>query len=214
MKKHILILLLLFVSVSCVKLHTKYIEKNYFILGVSRPESDSKQLISPDSSYTVKILNIHAASDFRGTQFTYRIGANQYMSDYYNCFFVAPEENLQELIRYWFSKNNFFKYTLEDVSLVRTDFLIKPYLLQIYADLRDSDNPEAVILMAFSFMDNSGRRPAVIFSKDYAVRKSITDKSPQAIVNGWNECLGEILINFEKDVIEKSKEIMKGKSNE
>jgi hypothetical protein len=212
MKKLLILLLGVLFCVSCVKLNTKYIEKNYFLLSVADPgyqEADNYK-----AGYTIKIMNMYVASDFRGTQFTYRINENQYMSDYYNCFYITPDENIQEVIRNWFTKTGAFKYTLEDVTMVDTDFIIKPYLIAIFGDYRDATNPEAVLTLGFSFLDNRGTKPVLLFYKDYKVIKKVDNKSSQDLVKGWNIALSDILIDFGTDLRVLAQELKKDKVDE
>ena len=211
MKKVLIVLLGMLFCVSCVKLHTKYIERNYFLL---KTESVAKKPDQSKSDFTVKILRMHVAADFRGTQFTYKVGPNQYMSDYYNCFYVSPSENIQELVRRWFSNNGYFQYALEDVTMVKTDFMVQPYLMEIYGDYNDVNNPKAIIVMAFAFLDNRGQKPELLFYKDYLVKKDIPNKGANDLVDGWNQAIEEILSNFHKDLKEMGQKLEKEKTNE
>lgn len=211
MKKFLIILLGMSMCVSCVKLHTKYVERNYFLL---KTKSVAENPNPPGSDFSIKILSMHIAADFRGTQFTYKVGPNQYMSDYYNCFYIPPAENIQELVRRWFNKNGYFQYVLEDTTMVKTDFMVKPYLMEIYGDYNDVNNPKAVIVMAFSFLDNRGQKPVLLFYKDYVVKKDLANKSANDLVEGWNSGLEDILSSLQKDLSEMGKKLEKEKKNE
>ena len=209
MKKLLVLLLGLLFCVSCVKLHTKYIERNYFLVSVGSPEVHKKMDFNTD--YTVKIMNMYVNADFRGTQFTYKVNKNQYLSDYYNCFYITPDKNIQEIIRLWFGRSGAFKYALEDVAMVDTDFIIKPYLIGIFGDYSDITNPQAVLVMGFSFLDNRGTKPVLMFYKDYCFKEKIPNKTPSDLVEGWNKALKDVLNAFGKDLRNLTEELKKEK---
>jgi hypothetical protein len=212
MKKLFILLTGVFLCVSCVKLNTKYIERNYFLISPGVPEARKEKDFNSD--YTVKIMSMYVNADFRGTQFTYKINKNQYMSDYYNCFYITPDRNLQEVIRGWFARSGAFKYSLEDTAMVDTDFIIKPYLIAVFGDYSDITNPQAVLIMGFSFLDNRGKKPVLIFYKDYMVKEKIPNKAPADLVEGWNKALKDILNSFDKDLINLAKESKKEIKND
>jgi len=212
MKKLLVLLLGMLFCVSCVKLHTKYIEKNYFLVSAGAPEVQKEKDFNPD--YTVKIMSIYVSADFRGTQFTYKVNKNQYMSDYYNCFYITPDKNIKEVIRNWFGRSGAFKYALEDTAMVDTDFIIKPYLIGIFGDYTDITNPQAVLAMGFSFLDNRGSKPVLMFYKDYIFKEKIPNKAPADLVEGWNKALKDVLNAFDKDLKDLAKELKKEKKNE
>jgi len=212
MKKILILLLGMLFCVSCVRLHTKYIERNYFLVSAGSPEVQKKKDFTPE--HTVKIMSVYVNADFRGTQFTYKINKNQFMSDYYNCFYITPDKNIQEVIRIWFSRSEAFKYALEDTAMVETDFIIKPYLIGIYGDYSDITNPQAVLVMGFSFLDNRGPKPVLMFYKDYHFKENIPNKAPADLVEGWNKTLKDVLNEFGKDLRNLTDELKKEKENE
>ena len=92
--------------------------------------------------------------------------------------------------------------------------IIKPYLIGIYGDYSDVTNPQAVLVMGFSFLDNRGTKPVMMFYKDYSCREKIPNKAPADLVEGWNLALKNTLNEFGKDLRNLTDELKKEKENE
>jgi hypothetical protein len=64
---------------------------------------------------------------------------------------------------------------------------------ELYGDFRPGRAPEAVITIQFRLMDLTGISPRPILERTIGRRVRLSEQSPEALIHGYGEALGEIL---------------------
>lgn len=180
--------LILCFSLGCTNLlKREYPQKKFYIL-----EPDYSKLPQTGNVFPNLVLTrIKVSPYFEGKSFVYRQGEHSYESDYYNEFFVLPSNNLNEIIQKWIEltkKSN----TTQDLCSLSIN------LESLYIDLRKKEDPKAVWTITFSIQNYQNAE--VLYKKQFTEELSVTENTPEAIVNSWNLGLTNILIQLHKDL--------------
>jgi Protein of unknown function (DUF330). len=146
------------------------------------------------------ISRFKISPSFDGREFIYRTGDLGYESDFYNQFFRAPESLITEEVRKWLSQSGLFKYVVDSTSNVEPNYILEGNVNDLYGDFRTSNTPKAVLEIQFFLIDETSTNPEIIFQNNYRREVVLSVSSPEALVNGWNEALQQILTALEEDL--------------
>jgi cholesterol transport system auxiliary component len=187
---------LLILNFGCVSLQKNYPERKYYVFDVTRLNN-----YNGSSKHAVlEIRNFRVSPAYYGNEFVYRVSGDGYESDFYNQFFKSPASLITQVVFKWFSQSNMFKYVVVAPSEIPGDYILNGYINSIYGDYSDAASPKAVLSTQFFLIKEDSGENSIVFSKSYQKDLGITSKSPTALVNGWNEALREVLIDFESDL--------------
>lgn len=192
---YILIFLCLFCT-SCSPLKRSYPEKNYFALNIpGAPVYTSKF-----GKSAVRIKSFKAPPQYQNKNFVYRIGENEYTTDFYNEFLTAPTGMIAVEAARWFENAGLFKNVIMQSSQILPDFVIEGAIENLYGDFKDKANAKAVISIKLFLIDARKAKSRIVLQKTYNSSQQLGDDSPEELVKGWNKGLAEIFDNFAKDV--------------
>ena len=82
-------------TAGCSGLSRPYPERSAFGLKIQRPDNPSE---APEGAGTLKVVQTRVVSPYDGRSFVYRVGANQYETDYYNIFITTPNRLITGLL--------------------------------------------------------------------------------------------------------------------
>lgn len=180
-----------FIMISgCVSLHTKYIEQKQFALNIPAAKSRAGK-----SAAIIEVYSPEVVPQFAGASFVYRVSDLNYITDYYNVFFGAPSEQLQQIITQHLQATGMFQYVAENVAPLNANYILKAYVTELYADYRNVNAPTAVIALRFVLLgheDESG----VVLNKNFREVIPLQQRTPEALVTAWDVGLKKILGNF------------------
>lgn len=189
-------LLLILLLLGCSGLKRPYPERNYFTLEVineiSRPDTLGK--------YYLKIERADVNQAYLHRNFNYRVGDDEFISDYYNQFYRPVGALVSSEIYKWISSIRLFKDVVPVNTLLNAKFLLDSKVIDIYGDYRDPAAPKAVFNMQFFLLDDTSDNTKLVFSNTYNQSVSISARTPDALVEGWNKALSNILTDLEKDL--------------
>lgn len=174
----------------------KAVVKNTFLIEAHRTET-SVQAVSP------AVLAVHPfsiAPAFQGCEIVFRIGENQFKSDYYNEYFVLPAQMITEQTRNWLSKSGLFARVLSPMSSVRPGYVLEGHISRLFLDVTDSAQRRAVLEITFFLVKKHKRDETVDFEKTYTAERSIDSDDPGAYIRAQSEAMQEILEKLEKDL--------------
>lgn len=113
----------------------------------------------------VVIAPVTIAAAFDQQNFLYRVSDNQYLVDYYNSFLIAPVRQMDDFLAQYLNATKKFKaVTSRDVAVgwgnvaavganVNNDtYGVRVKILELYADYRDRNRPQAVIALQVSLV--------------------------------------------------------------
>ncbi len=189
-------LLLVFLLLGCFNVQRSYPEKRFFGLITSR----GADLTTPRSDAILRIRKFYVSSRYEGKGFVYRRGDLNYETDFYNEFLISPGLMIAEEVCKWLTASGLFQYVINSASLIEPAFCLEGAISALYGDYTNLKAPRAVLDIRFFLVQNGAAQPKIVFGKTYHEETSINKTSPEALVEGWNRSLEQILIQFEKDL--------------
>ena len=190
--------------VACAMLITgcgpKSYEKQQFLLDARRTSSTNTG--SQKNVVEVRRFTIDPAFSAKGL--TYRRGEFEYESDFYNEFLIAPDAMITEKVRNWLSLSGLARRVLDPGSYVDPNYVLEGNVVALYGDFRTGSSPKAVMeLRIFLLEMQTGLESAIVFGKTYESSVGIESGGPNGLVEAFDRCLVEILVDLEKDLAEK-----------
>lgn len=170
-------------------------QKN-FVLEVSRNRPQQK--ISKKVVLHVESFNISA--NFSKRSFVYRKSQSEYETDFYNRFLINPEDMITEKTRTWLLESGLFKLVLEPGSYLVASHILEGNIISLYGDLRDKSSPKAIMEIRFFLVELSNK--SVVFEKTYKATFKSNNRTAESLVEAFDNCLTNILIDLEKDLKE------------
>jgi ABC-type uncharacterized transport system auxiliary subunit len=213
LKTKILLLIAALISsvflTGCINLNVKgKTPQQHYSLSVEMPDLGTTPQNAPQKNiskklrrsiktkYKTHILEIYPpqiAPQFAGSIFIYRTSEINYTSDYYNTFLGFPSDQIQQNGIKYIQASKIFKYAADDVSPLKADYALKTNIKELYADYRNTKIPQAVISIQYVLINNTKDQPTIAFNKTFTESIPLTEKSSQALVDGWNQGLQKIL---------------------
>ena len=173
-------------------------DKKYYVLDTSRPRGAS----SPAKDAVLSVRRLRVSPRYERKGLVYRTGELNYESDFYNEFLISPSDLLTQEVRQWMEASGLFQSVVASASHMEISYVLEGNVTALYGDYRES--PKAVLAMQFFLISDISVETEVVFQGDYGEEVSLTATSPETLVDGWNEALGQILAALEQDLREVS----------
>jgi cholesterol transport system auxiliary component len=183
-------------SFGCVSLDRSYPEKHSFVLEISR---DGQSLQDPASGI-VEVADMRISPRYEGQSFIYRVSEGGYESDFYNQFLIAPAVLVTEEVRRGLAQSGISQYVINSSSQIQPTYRLDGTVNAIYGDFRNASTTKAVLDMEFFLTKPGQGATQVLIAKRYSKSVPLTDRTPEALVKGWNEALEEILRSLVADL--------------
>ncbi len=106
---------------------------------------------------------------------------------------------ITEEVRQWMEAAGLFEVVLAGPSRIEADLFLEGRITALYGDFRGSP-PLAVTELEFTVLRERPASPELLLSRSYRREIPLSEKSPQALVRGFSEAAGEILMRFEQDM--------------
>jgi len=153
------------------------------------------------SQRVLGIRNLQIAVPFAGRTLIYRTDEFSYVRDPYAEFLELPADELVAPIREWFRGSGDFRGVAEAGSALKPDILLEINVSQLFGDFRQLQHPLAILTMQVTFFDAPKGMPiGVILQREYSRQISLNAPSAAALMKGWGQALGEILIEMSADL--------------
>ena len=193
-------LLLVAFLASCVNLNLKrkYAERRAFRIEASReaPVVDGRFLGA------LRVSPFRVPTAFEVVDLVYRIGENEFETDYFNEFIMLPGDMISAEIHQWFAASGVFDHVVVAGSQVDAAFVLEGTIPEFYADLRNRDDPKASIkLQAFLLSDSAEASGTILFNRDYVGRVSLGEVNAENYVRAAGEALASVLSDLERDLV-------------
>ncbi|MCD4721112.1 MAG: hypothetical protein K8S13_14830 [Desulfobacula sp.] len=179
----------------CAGLKKEPIEKKYFDLNINLPASNQNS-ISQGTALLVKEFFIN--STFDSHSFVYRVGKNEYVTDYYNEFVSYPARLVTEKIEENLYASSLFTPALTNIKQ-DIDFRLSGKITNLYGDFQDTNDPKAIIEIRMALEKRVDKTFQVISEKTYRSEENISTHAPAHLVSGWNTGLLKIVTQFIND---------------
>ena len=190
-------ILLLFISCyGCVSLERSYPEKRYFVLEAS----ESVIKANPVGDRILSVSNLRVSPRYADRSFVYRISEAGYETDFYNQFLTAPDVMIGEEVRRGLGASRVFKYVVGPSNQLQPNFVLEGSINTLYGDFRNLNAPAAVLEIEFFLHNEDAANPGIVMQKRYVKSVPLSERSPEALVKGWNDALNEIVTSLVADL--------------
>lgn len=144
---------------------------------------------------SLKMGNFSANTPFDGKSLVYRLSENRYEKDFYNVYLIYPRDMVSNATREWLVKSNAFTQVLEQSSVFFPMYQLQGVIDEFYGDYRGT--PQAVVTIQFYASTSFNAENFMFSSPRISRRVALRDKSPQALIDGQQQALAEILNELE-----------------
>lgn len=180
----------------CVSVEKGYPDKRYYVLEATRsPETDKAQ-----ARGVLLVSSLRVSPRYEGRSFIYRRGEARFESDFYNQFLVSPGAMLTEAVRLALGQAQLANYVVGAASQLEPTHVLEGTIDALYGDFRDVNAPRALLEMEFFLSKESPTKAEIVMRKRYVKSIAVKGRAPEALVNGWNRALNEILASLVADL--------------
>lgn len=165
-------------------------QANTYIIQPPLPEHVASVPARPES---VRIGNVRVAAAYAGQGLVYRVDDVRFTSDPYSRFISEPGAMLGDQMAAWLGRAGLFKTVTDPESTGPAQYVLEATITELYGDFRPGKAPAAVLAVQFTLIDHSVGRPKVVLERTIARRVDLPSESPDALVRGYGEALGQIL---------------------
>lgn len=190
--------LMVLILAGCVNVTREYPAKQHYALKVKVPPGAGFRHIP---GTVLKVREFQELPRYQGREFVYRQSDVRYATDFYNVFMVAPGAILAEETGEWLACRGPFERLVDSTSRVRNTHLLEGTLVVLEGDYRRKEDPQAVMAVSLTVINDLGPVPMIVFQGNYARSVALSNATPDTLVMGWNAALSEILADFENDLM-------------
>jgi cholesterol transport system auxiliary component len=188
--------LLLCLFSGCVSIERSYPEKHYFVLEVPRGADPS----NPAGERILSVAHLRISPRYADRNFVYRTSDAGYESDFYNQFLTSPDTMISEEIRKALAASHQFKYVLGPSDAQQPNYVLEGSVNALYGDFRNPKQATAVLEIEFFLYNENSANPGIVTQKRYTKSVPLNERSPEALVKGWNQALAEIVAALAADL--------------
>jgi cholesterol transport system auxiliary component len=189
------LLLLGFSCAGCVTLQRSYPERRYFMIDVQARRSSNH-----DGTRVLSVANLHISPRYADRNFIYRISETEYEPDFYNQFLSAPATMISEELRRALAAAAPFQFVIGPANSQSAHYVVEGSINLLYGDFRNFNAPAAVLEIEFFLHNDDPAKSALVMQKRYHRSVTLKERSPEALVQGWNQALEEIVAAFVADL--------------
>jgi cholesterol transport system auxiliary component len=190
------IIIFCLVCSGCVTLERSSPERHYFVIELPRsanaPESASDLILS--------VGHMRISPRYADRSFIYRTSDTSYESDFYNQFLTSPDTMISEELRKGLAAAHQFKYVLGPADAQQPNYVLEGAVNALYGDFRNSSQPAAVLELEFFLYNDNSNNSGLVAQKRYLKSIPVNERSPEALVKGWDQALQQIVAALAADL--------------
>ena len=174
--------------IGCVSLEKSYPDRRYFALELAQgksPNSTSDRILS--------VASPRISPRYADRSFIYRTSTAAYEADFYNQFLTAPDSMIAEELRKGLAASELFKYVVGPSNPLQPNYVLEGSINALYGDFRDPSRPAAVLEIEFFLYNQDPAASGVSLQKRYEKSVPLSERSPEALVKGWDQALADIV---------------------
>jgi uncharacterized lipoprotein YmbA len=170
--------------------------RRYYALELQR----QGQTYEPQGDVILEIRPFGMSPTFAQKELVYRTGQFRYESDFYNQFVTDARLQITEQTRRWLSNSSYFSSVALSGSALEPTHILEGNIVSLYGDFRDKSNPQGVMEVELFLINIESPSAKVVFSKLYRAKASTGQAKVEEVVQAYNQCLEQILQDFESDL--------------
>jgi ABC-type uncharacterized transport system auxiliary subunit len=140
----------------------------------------------------LSLRRVTVSTLFQDQPLIYRTGENSYEADPYAEFLVPPNRMLGECLLNSLRNGRAFSDVMDSSSSLKSTCSMEVLVNQLYGDFRQPGKPFAVLQMHFILYGNEDRE-RVLWQRDFSKRVPLAQRTPSALLAGWNTALQQIM---------------------
>jgi cholesterol transport system auxiliary component len=167
---------------------------------------ESSRVAAQPNAPTLTVRQVTVAAPFDSSSLTYRTGQFSFERDPYAGFLVTPAGTLAPAIRARLENTGKFSSVTDPDSSLRGTLDLEIAVTEMYGDFRNKSQPAAVLVMRFvlfhptqGFRSANKSKSSVMLQKTYRQRVPLKARTANAVVEGLNEALDQIVKQFASD---------------
>lgn len=172
------------------------VERTTYLLTATR-EAPPAAAAKP---VAVKVRPMRAAPLYERRELLYRVDGERVVSDFYNEFAESPESMLTAAVIAWLRNARLFAAVIEPGVPVDAPYALDGSIVTLRGDFRDPAKPAAEVAIQFYLVRLGGAAPQLVYDRVLASRVDLAARTPQALAAGYNQALGRILAELERDL--------------
>jgi uncharacterized lipoprotein YmbA len=150
---------------------------------------------APASRHTqaLRMGDVRVAPAFAGNALVYRMDDVRFTADFYHAFIAEPGPMLGAGMAEWLDRAGPFKTVSQPGAAVSAPYVLEAVITELYGDFRAGRAPAAVMTVQFTLVDLTAPSPTVVMERFIGRRIDLPQATPDALVRGYGQALGEIL---------------------
>ena len=180
----------------CVTLERSYpADQRYFMI-----EAQDGKSLSSEGTHILSVQNLYISPRYADRNFIYRTSETEYETDFYNQFLSEPATMISEEVRQALAATRLFKIVLGPSNSQPANYLLEGSVNVLYGDFRNLRAPAAVMEIEFLLHNENPTQNEIVMQKRYRRSVPLSERTPEALVKGWNQALTEIISMFVSDL--------------
>ncbi|HTT40928.1 MAG TPA: ABC-type transport auxiliary lipoprotein family protein [Burkholderiales bacterium] len=144
----------------------------------------------------LRMGNVRVAPAFASNALVYRMDDVKFTADFYNAFIAEPGPMLGARMADWLDRAGPFKTVSQPGSAVPAPYALEAAITELYGDFRPGRVPAAEMTVQFTLVDLGSASPRAALERSITRRVDLKQASPDALVRGYGQALGEILVEL------------------
>jgi len=181
----------------CVNIERSYPDKRFFVFDIGRDAVSAR----PAGNGILHIGAVRVSPRYADRSFVYRLSDNRFEADFYNQFLISPSILIGEEVRHELSEAGIFQYVVGSANApAAATHTLESTVNSLYGDFRDALSPKAALEMEFFLVQEAPVYGGIVFHMLYHQTVSVDGRTPDSLMQGWNQALDMILSSLVSDL--------------
>lgn len=196
----LLLLMPLLLLTGCLTLKRPYPQITQYAIEARRPEQPVAS--EPAVGSILKVRLMRTEEMFSNRKFVYARPNAEWISDYYNEFFIPPSQMITSTVEQWLTDARVAGRVLAASSQILPTHELEGRVRELYGDFSTPGRPHAVLRIELVLIDlRAGGRDTILLQKEYRRAVEFTDAADRAsLVRAWSWALADIMTEAEADL--------------
>lgn len=184
------------VALSACGLSRPSVQPASYFLSVTRGAAEA----NAPKPVALRVRPLRAAPMYERKDFIYRIDGERVVSDFYSEFAESPDAMITAALTSWLKDARLFKSVIEPGVAVDAPYALDGTIVALFGDFRDAGKPAAVLGIQFYLVRSSAQGREVVLDSALQERVEVSARTPEALVQGYNDALKRILVALEREL--------------